>query len=590
MSLKPDFNSIVDAALYREVHMPDEVVFEFVDSKENRDQITFSVLSRKARSIAAALEHVTVKGDRVLVPTNNHLDFHIAFLGCLYAGRIAVPVAAPWIKRREKDLGFGRLHRILSDCSATAALWNDRELTRLQPHFAQDPYLSKLAHIPVSSAILETPVDIDDIETDPDDVAFLQYSSGSTSSPKGIVLTHHNIVHNQSMLQLLGKIPDDGGMVSWLPLFHDMGLSKGFFFPLYKGVPCTLMSPATFVINPAIWLKELSRRPETFLVSAAPNFAFDLCVQKVSDEVISELDLSRWIIAMNGAEKISTQTLQRFTDRFASAGFKSEYFHPAYGLAEITVFASSSTPFKEPVVGQFCKRGMTELKAIERLESKNTVSIVGCGMVPDSTLIKIVNPELNTLLEDGCVGEIWISSESVGLGYWGNSEETQRVFNFTLEQYPGRKFLKTGDLGFMLNEELFLSGRIKEMIIINGANHYPSDIEEHIQNTFEDARSIAAVSVTASSQTATQENELAVVVEFSSTKLKGDLARIAKEIQQSVYREFRISVKKIYLVQAGKIPRTSSGKIQRILIQGEINDESFSYVYCYEQDIVQQVA
>lgn len=572
MTLVPDFRTLVDAVQHHVVTQPEKIVFEFSYDDGRRDYLSFRALDRKARSVAATLKMHSSPGDRVVIPTNNRLDLHVSFLACMYANRVAVPVVAPRARQDKPEFGLGRLLRVLEDCKPTVALWNEADLKAIADFIPLIETLSAVNHIPVIAAALEEPLDADEISVEPNDVAFLQYSSGSTSAPKGVMLTHHCIVHNQALAQSRGHMPADGGVVSWLPLYHDMGLCKGFFFPLYKGVACTVMSPADFVANPERWLLEISRRKEPVILSGGPNFAYALCMMKIKENILKDLDLSRWKLAFNGAEPIDAGTLVMFTMRFSQSGFRFNYFYPAYGLAEATLFVSGGEATDEPIISYFCKDAIGDHHVKEVAATEKNLQLVSVGRACNGASVEIVNPETFEILPEGQVGELWVNSESCGLGYWGKPVESAEVFNRALENRDGLNFVRTGDLGFVHKGKLYISGRIKEMIIINGVNYYPFDIEWVI------TRNISGCSIAAAiTKDEADSAQLAVIVEVGKTILNGNTNTIARRIQQLIYDEFKLGVQDVFFVERGQIPRTTSGKIQRTLCKAKIAAGEFEY-------------
>lgn len=564
------YRTLVEAALDRARKMPDKVAYEFLQKGGVRDSLTYSELHTRASSVAGALLAIAQTGSRVLLPSTCNLDFHVAFLACQYAGMVAVPVPKVQLKRNAPNLGLDRFIGVVQDASAAVALFTEEDLARLEEPLGECEALRGLSITSVARALNHEPILVEQLAATPDTLAFLQYSSGSTGNPKGVMLTHGNIMANQRQIQSRFKLPSHATIVSWLPLYHDMGLCSGLFLGLYLGVPAVLMNPISFVARPQTWLQEISRHE--WVLSGAPNFAYALCTSKINDETVQGLDLSGWKVAFNGAEPIQASTMTNFAARFAPAGYDYGYFYPCYGLAEATLFVTGGEPGTQPIVRWFDKQALGRNTAsVGDADPTLASPLVGCGRTANDAHVAIVAPNTHTRLDDGQVGEIWISTPSAGSGYWQQPEISADTFGLTLENDPGRTYFSTGDLGFFDGGELFVSGRIKEMIIINGVNYYPQDIERAANSVCPGLRVTAAF--------ATGEEpaiELVVVAEASQALLASeDEQKIISDIRKAVNQEFQLSLSQVILTEPGSIPRTTSGKIQRCACQSRLKKGVF---------------
>ncbi len=564
------YRTLVEAALDRARKMPDKVAYEFLQKGGARESLTYSELHARASAVAGALRANAEVGSRVLLPSTCSLDFHVGFLACQYAGMVAVPVPKVQLKRSAPNLGLDRFIAVVQDSGAAVAVFCEDDLLRLEQPLAVCEALRGLNVTSVDRALGHEPMLVEELAATPDTLAFLQYSSGSTGNPKGVMLTHGNIMANQRQIQSRFKLPSHATIVSWLPLYHDMGLCSGMFLGLYLGVPAVLMNPISFVARPYTWLKEISRHE--WVLSGAPNFAYALCTCKIDDETVQELDLSGWQRAFNGAEPIQASTMTNFAARFAPAGFDYEYFYPCYGLAEATLFVTGGEPGTRPIVRWFDKQelGLNTARASEADPALAT-PLVGCGRTASDAQVAIVAPGTHKRLDDGQVGEIWISSPSAGTGYWEQAAISADTFGLTLQDEPQRTYFRTGDLGFFDGGELFVSGRIKEMIIINGVNYYPQDIERAANSV------CAGLRVTAAFATGEEPSiELVVVAEASQALLASeDEQKIINHIRKTVNQEFQLSLSQVILTEPGSIPRTTSGKIQRCACEQRLKDGVF---------------
>ncbi len=380
-----------------------------------------------------------------------------------------------------------------------------------------------------------------------EEAAFVQYTSGSTGTPRGVVVTHANLVHNNRIIAARFEHSRDTVMVGWLPLFHDMGLVGNVLQPLYLGATSVLMPPAAFLLEPVRWLRAISEHRGT--TSGAPNFAYDLCVERVRPDQLDGIDLGCWTCAFNGSEPVRARTLERFAERFAPRGFRREAFYPCYGMAEATLFISGGE-----------KREAPREARMEAADGSATV-VVSSGRTEPDHEIAVVDPQTCRRLPQGEVGEIWFSGPSVSTAYWNRPEESAQRLMARLPGEQDRRYLRTGDLGFLLDGELYVTGRIKDVMIFRGRNHYPHDIEMTVQESHPALRRDAgAAFVVEHADT----QALVVVQEVHRTSLRAlPLEEIAGEVRAAVSREHGLHVGAVVLVKTGSIPKTTSGKIRR---------------------------
>ena len=509
--------------------------------------------------MAASLLRHAAPGDRAVLLYQPSLDFIVSFIACLYAGIIAVPAYPP-----RKNRSNERLQGILDDCQPKLLLTTENLLEQIQ---VACPAAVCLATDSIVVSSNENPLPEISSET----IAFLQYTSGSTGNPKGVIVTHRSLAANLRCIQTGFGFTIDSVMVSWLPLFHDMGLVGGALSPLFVGFPAALMAPNTFLRSPIRWLEAISRFRGT--CTGAPNFAWDHCVSRVTDEELQGIDLSSLQIAYNGAEPVRAETLERFAARFARYGFRYEMFFPCYGMAETTLFVTGGTPAWKPTTMEVCAESL-ERHVVKPLSTgeENVRRLVGCGHVHLDTRVRIADPERCEPVPPGRIGEIWVAGASVCGGYWNRPEDSRETFGAHLSTGEG-PFLRTGDLGFVQDGELFVTGRLKDLIIIRGRNIYPQDVEQLVEKhlTFLGPNSCAAFAVDGPSG-----EELAVVVEADRTLAATARKRstnpteefpeaetIAQKIRESVIEQFEVPVHTIGILSPGTFPRTSSGKVQR---------------------------
>jgi acyl-CoA synthetase (AMP-forming)/AMP-acid ligase II len=529
------------------------------DGETDEVRITYGELDRQARAIAAWLQSRRAQAERVLLLYPPGLEYLAAYFGCLYAGAVAVPAYPPRLNRP-----VPRIQGIVADSQARYALTTTEIYTNLEQRFEQTPDLQALNWLDTQQISAGLEEEWVDPGVAPDELAFLQYTSGSTSLPKGVMVSHANLIHNIKQITMGFQILDEAHCddftgVSWLPSYHDMGLIGGILTPMFTGNTAVLLSPLAFLQRPVRWLQAISRYNGG--VNGGPNFAYDLCVDKIKPEVIDTLDLSCWHVAFCGAEPIRPETLDRFRRTFARCGFDPDAFYPCYGLAEGTLFVSGGDGPGEPVKLSV-DRAALEADRIETMApgEPGAMTLVGCGHPFFGQQILIVDPQERTVCAEGEVGEIWVSGESIAQGYWNRTEETRSTFQATLNPTGEGPFLRTGDLGFQKNKELFINGRLKDLIIIRGSNHYPQDIELTVEMSHQALQTSAGA---AFSVQVDDEEQLVVVQEVTRQARNADMTDVLRAIRMSISENHDLQVYSIVLIRPLTIPKTSSGKIQR---------------------------
>jgi 8-amino-7-oxononanoate synthase len=577
--------TIVDLLRQRSAYRPHDRAFTFLVDGENEElNITYAELDRKARAVGGWLMDNGMVGKRVLLLYPSGLDFIAAFMGCLYGGAIAVPAYPP-----RKNRSVERIEAIAADADASVALTTRDVLDRFDALRASAPSLEHLVW-KVDSELEPSWADRwERPDIDGDTLAFLQYTSGSTGTPKGVMLSHENLLHNSLRIMQAFEITRSQSGVFWLPSFHDMGLIGGILVPLYGGKFNVMMSPVSFLQKPLRWLQAISRYRAT--ISGGPNFAYELCVRKTTPEQRAALDLSSWSLAFNGAEPVRAETIDAFCEAFAVSGFRREAFYPCYGLAESTLMVTGGMKFEPPVIRSFDGVGIESGTAVGRPDNAAGVRrLVGSGRELDGQDVHIVDPQTCEALSPGRVGEIWVSGPSVAQGYWNRPDESDATFNAMLAQTdplpatqavakwrpnPG-PYLRTGDLGFFDNGELFVTGRLKDLIIIRGRNHYPQDIEQAVEQATDLVRagSLAAFAVEVEGR-----ERVVVVAELERGRREPAVIAAAFEaIRSRLAKEHELAVEAIVLVRPNSIPKTSSGKIQRHACRRQFLDGSLEVV------------
>ena len=495
--------------------------------------LTFAELDRRARALAARIAAQAGPGERALLLFPTGIEFPVAFCACLFAGVVAVPVMPP---RRQATRDASAA--IVADCTPRLALTSAALLAGRGD--LPERVGGGLAWLTVEDA---APAEFAGAAPGPDDIAFLQYTSGSTSAPKGVVVSHANLAANLAMIAAAFGNTARSTHASWLPLYHDMGLIMNLLQALYLGATAVLMSPVAFLQRPLAWLRAIAEyRAE---VAGAPNFAYDLCVARYRAEAMAGVDLSGWRVAFNGAEPVRAETLRRFAETFAPHGFSAAALRPAYGMAEATVLISAAAA------------GGAKTRRVEERE------VVGCGRALPGERIAIVDPDSARRRGPGEIGEIWVAGPHVARGYWGARAETAATFGWAIAGEAEACWLRTGDLGFIDESgELFVTGRIKDVIIIRGVNHYPQDIEYTAERADPALAPHGGAAFAVAGPAGTE--ALVVVHEVArSGRRTADAERLAARIREAVVREHDIAPYAVTLIRPGTLPKTTSGKVQR---------------------------
>lgn len=543
--------TLADLLLLQAKRQPDAMAYRFLvsgDTDGSVEEWTYGQLALRACMIAARLQDMGAEGERALLVYPPGLDFVAAFLGCACAGVVVVPTYPhPKVARLEAIARNAKTRFILT---TSAFLGIGQALSREAQGLAAAQWMATDDLSEEWASKWRQP------EIDGEALAFLQYTSGSTGQPKGVMVTHANILHNQRMIMRGFSTNSSIHVVGWLPLYHDMGLIGNVLHPLFLGASCTLMSPMAFLQQPMRWPAAISHFRGT--VSGGPNFAYDLCVRKMRPE--HKFDLSSWKVAYNGAEALRTETLDRFTEAFGPHGFRREAFYPCYGLAEATLFVTGSDQGQLPV---------TQTVVVEALERNLAVapsgddtgvrSLVSSGHAQAEQPVLIVDPETLRPCPDNTVGEIWVTGPGVAKGYWGLPEQSEYTFSARLAEGDGAEYLRTGDLGFLRNGELFVTGRIKDLIIIRGRNLYPHDIEFTAQEAHPAVRQggCAAFSLDVAGQ-----EKLALAAEVLVND-PSEAQAAAEALRRAVAAEHGTRIHTLILLKPKALPKTSSGKIQR---------------------------
>lgn len=550
------FKTLVDLLQLRALEQAHQHAFTFlIDGETQEVHLTYAELDLHARAIAATLQACVSEGERALLLYPSGLEYIAAFLGCLYAKVIAVPVYPP--KRNQK---MSRLESIVADAKATVALTVTPLLDNIQERFARHSELAQLSCLATNIIASNQALNWQKPDLDSDTIAFLQYTSGSTGNPKGVIVSHKNLLYNLEYIKTAFQLTPKSVSVSWLPIFHDMGLIDGILQPIYTGFNGVLMSPDAFVKKPLRWLQAISHYRATH--SGGPNFGYALCLDKIDRDQRTSLDLRCWLTAYNGSEPIRAKILRRFSEFFAPCGFKSQFFYPCFGMAEATLMVSGGCVETKPV---YLAVEDSELKknriVVAEDNSPKIRHLVGCGRTWLDMKVVIADPVTLRQTSPDEVGEIWVSGASVAQGYWNQPEETEKTFQAYLADTGEGPFLRTGDLGFIRNGELFITGRIKDLIIIRGRNHYPQDIESTVEQSNLALRLNCGAAFTVEVD---GEEKLVIVQEVNREHLrKIDVDEVSRCIRRAVFEEHELQVYDVVLIKTTSIPKTSSGKIQR---------------------------
>ena len=585
--------TLIELLSRRAHHEPDRRAYTFLsDGEVEGASLTYAEMERRGRAIAALLQSCATRGDRALLLYPPGLEFICAFFGCVFSGIIAVPVPLP---RSNQSLNQ-RISSIIKDSSPTVALTTSRTLSTLGKVDQTAPQWGSIRWFSTDDIAEDLGNEWQDPGVGGNELAMLQYTSGSTATPKGVMTSHQNILHNCAEIDRGCEHTPASVGVTWLPHFHDMGLIYGIIQPLYNGFPCFILPPMYVLQRPFRWLEAISRYRGTH--STAPNFAYDLCVSKVFPDRRPTLDLSHWRFAGVGAEPVRKQTLDRFSEAFAPSGFREQALCPAYGMAETTLKISASHVGESLVFGTFEAAALAQGRIVNASEDdRSAQTLVGCGSPAPGVRVVIVDPESSTQCAPDRVGEIWLSSASVAQGYWNRPVETEWAFRAYLADSGEGPFLRTGDLGFVRDGELFITGRLKDLIIVAGRNLYPQDVERSIEECHPALRRSCSA---AFSVEVNAEERLVIVAEVepryrpdpgigtdnhNETEPQGtpatdhqgdgrpdrypghrpsvDAGLLIRAVRKVVAEEYEAQAYAVLLLKPGSLPKTSSGKVQR---------------------------
>jgi len=542
---------------YWTIKKPNHVVFRFLqDGINENESFTYKQLETRSKALGATMQNLGNKGDRILLLFQPGLSYVASLYACFYSGFIAVPAYPP---RRSK--GIDRIHTIINDSEATICLVSQQVYNDIKKNLQDDIILNKLQWI-IYEEIADNEADsFNEINISANDVALLQYTSGSTGNPKGVMVTQLNLLYNSEYIRQSFGLNEKTVGVNWLPIYHDMGLIGGIMQVAFIGAVNIGMPPMAFLKNPLNWLKAIEKYGGT--TAGGPNFSYDYCIQKITDDECKNLDLSSMTVFFCGAEPIRKSTYKKFTDKFTISKFKEQQLFSCYGMAETTLIVTGGNQIDKPKYLNIDTVALSENK-IEILpeDSNASISLVGCGHTWMETQVEIVNPTTLQKANLNEIGEIWISGPTLATGYWNKPEETKRTFGGKLNTSNNSiNYLRTGDLGFFYENELYITGRLKDLIIIRGVNHYPNDIEFTIQKSIPELRQNggAVFSVTES-----EKESLVIVQELKRTAMRNsNFDEILDNIRKVVAEEHEIDAFSIVLIRTGSVPITSSGKIQR---------------------------
>jgi len=568
-----EFSSLVDVLRRRAADQPDDPAYIFLpDRQGERVSLSFSEVYARSQAVARRLVKRGQKGDRAVLLFAPGLDFVVAFFGCLLSGVIAVPMMVP---RRASSRDASAA--IMADCLPRFAMTSRDLLTHARPDLAERFRTDRLDWIFVDSCSADSgkrqcPLPL----PGPEDIAFLQYTSGSTSAPKGVIVSHRNLLENSEMIRIAFGNTCKSTHVSWVPLYHDMGLILNVLQSLYLGALCVLLAPVSFMQRPLRWLRAIDEyRAE---VAGGPNFAFELCATRHRPDELKGIDLSCWKVAFNGAEPVRARTIERFAATFAPYGFDIKSMQPAYGMAEATLLISANRRGTGPGTCNVSREELQRNRIGAPAHADDTQILVGCGRLLFGECLAIVDPETLAPLGPRLVGEVWVAGPHVAQGYWRNPEATASVFKARTASGDARHWLRTGDLGFLDEHgELYITGRINDLIIIRGINHYPQDIEETVQDCHPALRRHCGAAFSLPDQN--EEEQLVIVQEVERT-LRREIAveEIIATVREVVAREHEIAAREIVLIHTGSLPKTTSGKIQRQLTRQRFLAGSLSRV------------
>jgi len=538
----------------RAAHTPYAPAIIHEPSEGSASELTYLDLWKRTSAVAAQIRGMGKQGDRVVLLFSSGPEFVVAFLGCILARRIAVPAAVP---RNERALE--RTVSIVRDGGARLIVTTGSMLLKLQAAVREARFADGTTPTVVAINAAGWEAAEDRIDCTPDDIAFLQYTSGSTAHPKGVRVSHGNLSNNLRHIYREFGFNRPNCLVNWLPAYHDMGLIGGILAPLYGGCSTVLMSPSEFIQRPVKWLELITKYSAT--ISGGPNFAYDACVARISDRHLEDLNLKSWRVAFNGAEPIRAETVDRFAAKFTRCGYDANAIFPCYGLAESTILVTCKGETHQYARVMLDREALKEGRAVESPESRSGRSLSGCGGPNPDHDVAIVNPDTKQRCSETEVGEVWVSGPSVCRGYWNRDEETLATFSAELEGVPDKRFLRTGDLGLFRGGQLYITGRLKNIVIIRGLNYACEDIEDLAQASHQ---AVTATPGAAFGVENPKGEDLIVTQEIDRGYIDNvDRAEVAAAIQESIVLHYGIRASEVVLLQSGTLPRTTSGKVRR---------------------------
>jgi acyl-CoA synthetase (AMP-forming)/AMP-acid ligase II len=555
MSSEPTMPSdnFVDLLTEQATLFADKVAYAFMeDGDKVTDTVSFADMVQRAHAVAVELRRRAPVGSRILLLYPSCIDYMVGFFGCLCAGMIAVPIFPPRNSRHNV-----RLEAVARDCDAALALTTRRQLGVMEAGLQASPQLAPLEMV-CTDEVAWPVTGWERPDVSGASLAMLQYTSGSTGTPKGVMVSHGNLLHNERMIQAAFHSTSESVSVTWLPLFHDMGLIGCMLHTYWLGATGYFMPPTAFLRRPARWLEAISRYRAT--ISGGPNFAYELCAEKAVKEIYPELDLSSWQVAFNGAEPVRYASMERFARTHAVYGFDEHSWVPAYGMAESTLVITAGNGRDLPMVRNLDRVELGARHIVRSADGDGT-TVVGCGHNLPGQTIRIVDPiTLQECAEDR-VGEIWVAGAHVAHGYWERPDASRDTFLAHVADTGEGPFLRTGDLGFWCDGEMFVAGRIKDMMIVNGVNYYPQDIEAAAESVADELSPGGAAAFAVNKGPS---ERVVLVAEVRRSAMRTlDRRKLLAKVRQAVQDQHDLALADLVLIRQGSLPKTSSGKVQR---------------------------
>ncbi len=571
------FSTLVDLLEKRGKELNDELLYIFLEDGENETNfITFGDMLNRVKAVSAYLQTIGKQGDRVLLLFPTGIEFITALFGCIFSGIIGVPSYSPRKNRTNQ-----RFKNILSDSEPSIIFTTRKIFNNLQSIFSEEQYLQRytfLINEDINDSISDKWIKPD---IKPDDVAMLQYTSGSTGQPNGVMISHINILHNSEYIRQSFGFNRLSTGVNWLPNFHDMGLIGCLIQPIYTGFKNVIIPSVNFLQYPHKWFKAISKYKGT--AAGGPNFAYDYCSNKVTSEQSRGVDFSNITTFWCGADPIHKETLVRFSEKFNKNSFHPRQFYPCYGLAESTLMVTGGNYRKEPIYFKAEIKALAQNIVKPAKKDPDSRIFVSCGYPWLGTTVVIANPEKSTLCEPDEIGEIWTSGPSVAKGYWNNPEETKYTFQAYLADTGEGPFLRTGDLGFIRDGHLYITGRLKDLIIIRGTNHYPQDIELTVEKCHPTLKENAGA---AFSIDIADEERLVIITEVERTYMRNlNTEDVFEAVRLAIAEEHAILPYAIILIRTGNIPKTSSGKIQRSACKKDFLNDNLNIISEWKMEL-----